>query len=261
LNYGEKIQKSYNDIITKYPNITKTQKETIIRDLQNNSYEVLLNAVALYGFWGEGFSELFVNEYPIYPNKRLNPIYFGYYTNGTKKPSVVTPTITNVQLDPMQEAENIATDLKVSNAYVFGELNGITVSDMFLYAQYNYSEKFKKIYNDLIISYPNISEKQKEIIMANIVQADDNEINNALGLLGFYGNIFKDNLIANFNNDPQNWLNPTYFKDNFQNLTQSAAATKESIQAIIKGYEIKLKRGDNSAASIIKGYQIKLKRL
>lgn len=42
---------------------------------------------------------------------------------------------------------------------------------------------------------------------------------------------------------------------------QPAAITKESIQSIIKGYEIKAKRGDKSAEAIIKGYQIKLKRL
>ena len=42
---------------------------------------------------------------------------------------------------------------------------------------------------------------------------------------------------------------------------QPAAATRESIQSIIKGYEIKAKRGDKSAEAIIKGYQIKLKRL
>jgi hypothetical protein len=41
----------------------------------------------------------------------------------------------------------------------------------------------------------------------------------------------------------------------------STLITRESIQSIIKGYEIKAKRGDKSAEAIIKGYQIKLKRL
>ncbi len=44
-------------------------------------------------------------------------------------------------------------------------------------------------------------------------------------------------------------------------VVEYPVVTRESIEAIIKGYEIMLKRGDSSAASIIKGYQIVLKRL
>ncbi len=42
---------------------------------------------------------------------------------------------------------------------------------------------------------------------------------------------------------------------------QPAVATRESVESIIKMYEIKAKRGDTAAQSIIKMYQIKLKRL
>jgi hypothetical protein len=44
-------------------------------------------------------------------------------------------------------------------------------------------------------------------------------------------------------------------------LEQTAVVTKESVESIIKMYEIKAKRGDTAAESIIKMYKIQLKRL
>jgi hypothetical protein len=263
LKYGEKIQVAYNDIITKYPNITKTQKDTIVNVFDNLGYKALHNALALFGFWGDGYADLYVHYYEILPNTTLNPIYFGYYTNGTKKPAVVTPTITNVHIDPFQEANIIAKLFIKRNKTALDELGVLnTGGRSFIKKQeYEYSEKFKKIYYDIIAKYPNISERQKEIIMGKIIDAIDDVINNALGLLLFYGDVYQDNLINNFNNNPTNWLNPTYFIDDYQNVTQSAAATRESVEAIIKMYEIKAKRGDTAANSIIEMYKIKLKRL
>ncbi len=321
--YAQLLIEAFDNIIYYYPNITIEQKNLIRDKIEHDNYHSVNNALSLLGFYGEAIASIRVNDYIQNPSYFLNPIYYPFASNLSKQTAVVTspPTVANgvnesyKLLPPNPKLEFCAIN-QAEGSYEDGVLpiqfQSFTALTKFIADNIKNMPKKGEGYDKYYISYKwkfkvqetdryDVSEgednpyKYKNLwafeemrtlcyyawaidaVGFSDYQTDDLYFATVIGKEGWeldsvqFMSLLTD-IIEYYPEDKKKFNYNTKderldrFKAVYPQLfklfsEQTPVVTRESIEAIIKGYEIMLKRGDNSAAAIIKGYQIILKRL